>query len=254
MSKRLLPLLSLALFASTNIAPAFAQSTPNKPPYLNVELVGVGKQLQFEQPARLADVLKQAQQQDFVLRYPLGTTIFDISAGALRESTELKNSVLIQMIQHGLSFRPFYQFIQNSQFAPRVFSAVDLDDVRLDKLKNTLLSGDVALTSLHREEKVIYLGNLDKVYSVKAQAGIPLKQQITNLKNEIGELAYPPILIYPDGNIVQPHHGSWLTTQYYLPPLTMVYIPFDEFETSKMDQDIVKLLTQRQPTSMKSPL
>ncbi|UYI47298.1 capsule biosynthesis GfcC family protein [Vibrio natriegens] len=254
MTKRLLPLLSLALFASTSVVPASAQSTPNKAAYLNVELVGMSKQLQFQQKARLADVLKQAQQQDLVLQYPLGTTLFDGSEQALRESTALKNSVLNQMIQHNLVAHPFYKYIQKHQFAPRLFSAVDLDNIRLDKINNPLISGDLALISPQREEKVIYLGNLDTIYSVKEQAGIALKQQITNLKNDIGELASPPILIYPDGNVVQPHHGSWLTTQYYLPPLTMVYIPFEEFEHSEMDQDIVKLLTQLKPTSIKSPL
>lgn len=254
MSKRLLPLLSLALLASTGIAPVSAQSTSVNASYLNVELVGVNKQLQFEQPARLADVLNQAMQQDLLLQYPLGTTLFDGSEQALRGSTALKNSVLNQMIQHNLVAHPFYKYIQKHLFAPRVFSAVDLDNIRLDKFKNPLIDGEFSLVSMPREEKVIYLGNLDKVFSVKKQAGISLKQQITNLKNEIGELAYPPILIYPDGNIVQPHHGSWLTTQYYLPPLTMVYIPFEEFEHSEMDQDIVKLLTQLKPTSIKSPL
>ncbi|MFH4893829.1 capsule biosynthesis GfcC family protein [Vibrio sp. Y42_MX_L11] len=254
MNKRLLSLLSFALLASTSVNPASAQSTPDQTTYLNVELIGVGKQLRFEQPARLADVLKHAQQQDLVLQYPLGTTLFDGSKQALRESTALKNSVLNQMIQHNLVAHPFYKYIQKHQFAPRAFSAVDLDNIRSDKFKNPLIDGEFSLVSMPREEKVIYLGNLDKVFSVKKQAGISLKQQITNLKNEIGELAYPPILIYPDGNIVQPHHGSWLTTQYYLPPLTMVYIPFEEFEHSEMDQDIVKLLTQLKPTSIKSPL
>ncbi|MEE3878801.1 YjbG polysaccharide synthesis-related protein [Vibrio sp. YYF0003] len=254
MSNRLFPLLSFAMLASASVVPASAQSIPDKSAYLNVELVGVSKQLQFQQKARLADVLKQAQQQDLVLQYPLGTTLFDDSEEALRKSTALKNSVLNQMIQHNLVSHPLYKYVQKHQFAPRVFSNVDVDDVRLDKFNNPLLDGDLSLVSIQREEKVIYLGNLDKVYSVKEQAGIPLKQQIANLESDIGELAHPPILIYPDGNVAQPHYGSWLTTQYYLPPLTMVYIPFEKFETSEMDQDIVKLLTQLKPTSMKSPL
>jgi hypothetical protein len=254
MSKRLLPLLGVALLASTSSTYVSAQLAPDNTSYLNVDLVGVGKQLQFEQPARLVDALKQAQQQDLILQYPLGTTLFDSSEHSLRESTALKNSVLNQMIQQNLVAHPFYKYLQKHQFAPRVFSAVDLDSIRLDKFNNPLIDGDLSLVSLQREEKIFYLGNLDNIYSVKDQAGIPLKQQIANLERDFGELAYPPILIYPDGNVVQPHHGSWLTTQYYLPPLTMVYIPFEEFKNSEMDQDIVKLLTQLKPTSMKSPL
>ena len=250
MSNRLLTLLSLALLTSTSVA----QSTAEKTESLKINLIDVSKQLQFPQKARLEDILQQAQQQNLALEYPLGTTLFDNSEDALRESTALKNSVLIQMIKHDLSDHKFYNYIQNHQFAPRILSALDVDRIRLDKFKNPLMSGDLTLVSPQREEKIIYLGNLEQVYFVKEQAGIPLKQQILNLERNIGELPHPPILIYPDGKVVKPRHDSWLTRQYYLPPLTMVYIPFDEFETSEMDQDIVKLLTQLKPTSMKSPL
>ncbi|ALR16720.1 capsule biosynthesis GfcC family protein [Vibrio natriegens] len=250
MSKRLLPLLSLALLTSTSAA----QSTADKTEPLKVKLVGVSEQLLFPQKARLSDILQQAQQQNLALEYPLGTTLFNNSEDALSESTALKNSVLIKMIKHDLSDHKLYDFIQSHQFAPRILSAIDVDRIRLDKFENPLISGDLTLVSPKREEKVIYLGNLEQVYFVKNQAGIPLKEQIRNLKRNIGELAHLPILIYPDGKVVKPHHGSWLTTQYYLPPLTMVYFPFDELDTSEMDQDIVKLLTQLKPTSIKSPL
>ncbi len=255
MSKRLFPLLSFVLLASASVLPVSAQSSSgNDAAHLNVELVGGEKTLQFQQATRLADVLKQAQQQSLSLQYPLGTTLFDRSEQALRASSELKNSVLSQMSQRNLAEHPFYNYLKKHQFAPRVFSALDVDNVRLNKFNNPLLRGDFTLVSPIREEKVVYLGNVDNVYSVKAQAGIPLQQQMTNLEQNFGELANSPVIIYPDGNVVQPHHGAWLTTQYYLPPLSMVYIPFEEFENSKMDQDIVQLLSQLMPTEMKKPL
>ncbi len=258
MSKRPLSLLnsallSLVLLANTSIAAINAQSNTEQAPYLHVELTTVGKELQFSQAARLVDVLKQAQQQGLSLPYPLATTLFDHSESALSESTALKDSVLKQMAQHNLSTHPFYQYIQKQQFAPRLLSAIDLDEIRLDKLNNPLLHGDLALTSAPREEMVIYLGNVKKNHATKDQAGIPLKQQIINLKQYLGEQPHSPVLIYPNGNVVNPHDGSWLSTQYYLPPLTMVYIPFYEYETSKMDQDIVQLLTQLKPIELKKP-
>lgn len=259
MSIRLLSLLSLVILASTNIAPASAQSKVDNAEYLNVELGGVSKQLQFEQAARLTEVLKQAQEQGLNLHYPLATTLFDNSENALRESSALKDSVLKQMIQHNLGEHPFYHYLQAHRFAPRVLSGVDLDDIRLDKFRNPLLRGDFTLISPKREDNVIYLGNVDEVYSVRDQAGIPLKQQLVNLKNNIGELVRPPVLIYPDGKWIQTKLGAWQTSQYYLPPLTMVYIPFKEFNTSAMDQAIVDLLVQLKhsqfkPSSMKKPL
>ncbi|AYO21214.1 YjbG polysaccharide synthesis-related protein [Vibrio owensii] len=250
MSKRLLSLLSLVGVVGITAVPALAQNQSLPP--LQVELVG-GKALQFELPTRLDNILKLAQEQNLVLQYPLAISLFDDSEQAQQESLALKNAVLNQMIQYNLVGHPFYKFIQQSQFAPRVLSAVDVDQIRLDKFDNPLLKGQFALSAPQRAEKVLYVGNVDKVYAIKNLAGIPLHEQVDSLKSsEVDELAQPPILIYPNGEVVTPHHGSWLTKQYYLPPLTMVYIPFDDFEQSPMDQDIVKLLSQRKPTSSKN--
>ena len=251
MSKRLLTLFGLVmpLFSSHS----FAQTETSTTQSLNVELLEVGKQLQFQGPTRLESVLALAKEQSFSQQYPLGTTLFDKSERAEKTSTALKNSVLNQMIQHNLVAHPFYKFIQKQSFAPRLLSAIDVDKIRLNKFDNPLLRGNYLLASPLREEKVYFLGNLNSVYSIKEQAGIPLQTKIENLKSNIGTLSTPPVLIYPDGHVVKPHHGAWLTTQYYLPPLTLVYVPFDDLEYSEMDQDIVRLLTQLIPNSTKRP-
>ncbi|MDG3410867.1 capsule biosynthesis GfcC family protein [Vibrio parahaemolyticus] len=251
MSKRLLTLFILVMpLLSTH---SFAKTETSTTQPLNVELPEVGKQLRFQGPARLESVLALAIEQNVSLQYSLGTTLFDKSDRAEKTSTALKNSVLNQMIQHNLIAHPFYKFIQKQSFAPRLLSAIDVDKVRLNKFENPILYGNALLASPLREEKVYYLGNLNSVYSVKDQAGIPLQRQIKNLKSNIGTLSTPPVLIYPDGNVVKPHHGAWLTTQYYLPPLTLVYVPFGNIEYSEMDQDIVRLLTQLIPNSTKRP-
>ncbi|WP_322803480.1 YjbG polysaccharide synthesis-related protein [Vibrio alfacsensis] len=242
------------LFAVTSLAPVSAQPSVNTGPSLQIKLIGTDKQLQSDQGLRLADALKLAQQQRMVLQYPLGTTLFDESDDALQKSVALKNSVLNQMMQHNLVSHPLYKFIQKQQFAPRVLSGIDVDQVRLDKFDNPLLNGKFSLASSPRDSHVVYLGNVDKVWNIRSQAGIPLQTQIDHLSTTIGDLSQSPIVIYPDGNVAHPHHGSWLNTQYYLPPLTMVYIPFAPFSESQMDQDIVKLLTQLKPMHSKTPL
>lgn len=251
MSKQLLTLFGLVMPLLS--MPSLAQTETSAMQPLNVELLEAGKQLQFQEPARLENVLALAKEQNTSLQYSLGTTLFDKSERAEKTSIALKNSVLNQMIQHNLVAHPFYKFIKKQSFAPRLLSAIDVDKIRLNKFDNPLLRGNYLLASPLREEKVYYLGNLSSVYSVKAQAGIPLQRQIENLKSNIGTLSTPPVLIYPDGHVVKPHHGAWLTTQYYLPPLTLVYIPFGELEYSEMDQDIVRLLTQLIPNSTKRP-
>ncbi|EMK3510382.1 TPA: capsule biosynthesis GfcC family protein [Vibrio parahaemolyticus] len=251
MSKQLLTLLGLVMPLLS--MPSFAQTETSAMQPLNVELLGVGKQLQFQEPTRLESLLALAKEQSVSLQYSLGTTLFDKSERAEKNSTALKSSVLNQMIQHNLVTHPFYKFIQKQSFAPRLLSAIDVDKIRLNKFDNPLLRGNLLLASPLREEKVYFLGNLNSVYSIKEQAGIPLQKQIENLKSNIGALSTPPVLIYPDGHVVKPHHGAWLTTQYYLPPLTLVYVPFGDLERSEMDQDIIRLLTQLIPNATKRP-
>lgn len=155
MSKRLLSLLSLAGAVSITTLPTMAKNQSLPP--LQVELAGAGKTLQLEQPARLDYILKLAQEQNVVLRYPLAISLFDDSEQAQQESLALKNAVLNQMIQYNLVGHPFYKFIQQSQFAPRVLSAVDVDQIRLDKFDNPLLKGQFVLSAPQRAEKVLYV-------------------------------------------------------------------------------------------------
>ncbi|MDG2855790.1 YjbG polysaccharide synthesis-related protein, partial [Vibrio parahaemolyticus] len=172
MSKRLLTLFVLVMpLLSTH---SFAQTETSTAQPLNVELPDVGKQLRFQEPARLESVLALAIEQNVSLQYSLGTTLFEKSERAEKSSTALKNSVLNQMIQHNLVAHPFYKFIQKQSFAPRLLSAIDVDKIRLNKFDNPLLRGNYLLASPLREEKVYFLGNLNSVYSIKEQAGIPL--------------------------------------------------------------------------------
>ncbi|MDF5420448.1 YjbG polysaccharide synthesis-related protein, partial [Vibrio parahaemolyticus] len=93
MNKRLLSLLSLSLTATILATPTTVQAQNHTSPPLNIELVGTGKALQFQQAARLESVLKHAQEQQIALQYPLAVTLFDNTETAVQESTALKNSV-----------------------------------------------------------------------------------------------------------------------------------------------------------------
>lgn len=249
MIKRLLSLFSLLLISLITPPLSAAQNTQA----LSIELIGKGQTLQFKQKKRLEQVLKLAQERQVILQYPLAVTLFDNSTLALQKTTVLKNSVLNQMVQYNLAGHPLYKFIQQNHFAPRVMSGIDFDAIRLDKRKNPLLAGNFALSAPLRKEMVLYLGNIDGIYTVKNQAGVALDNQLVSLQKTINsDSKQPPILIYPDGNIARPQYGSWLNSKYYLPPLTIVYFPFEGFEGSQMDRDIIKLLSQRRPTSSKN--
>ncbi|WP_345795427.1 YjbG polysaccharide synthesis-related protein [Vibrio sp. CAU 1672] len=188
--------------------------------------------------------MQASQGNGLSLSYPIATTLFDESKTAKQQSETLKNAVLNQMMQHNLVSHPLYKFIKQQQFAPRLMSELDLDKVRLDKFNNPLLHGTLSLASPERNQYVFYLGNTNTVHKIKSQQGVSLYQQLDNLEPVIGRVAQSPVIIYPNGQVVLPHDGAWLTTQYYLPPLTMVYLPFERYTESELDQNIVSLLAQ----------
>lgn len=88
MSKQLLTLLSLVMPLLS--MPSFAQTETSAMQPLNVELLGVGKQLQFQEPTRLESLLALAKEQSVSLQYSLGTTLFDKSERAEKKLYRFK--------------------------------------------------------------------------------------------------------------------------------------------------------------------
>ncbi|TNZ67514.1 YjbG polysaccharide synthesis-related protein, partial [Vibrio parahaemolyticus] len=103
--------------------------------------------------------------------------------------------------------------------------------------------GNLSLHTPKRTDKVLFLGNLDKIVVIKDQQGIPLSNILENIGAVYDNRKPYPVIIYPDGNVVTPAKGSWRNTYYYLPPLSIVYFPFDDYQQSELDQNIVELLT-----------
>ena len=91
MSKRLLSLLSLVGVVGITALPAIAQNQSLPP--LQVELVGTGKTLRFEQPARLDNILKLAQEQNLVLQFGFGTRVIGLAQGAEEGSVTSSRSI-----------------------------------------------------------------------------------------------------------------------------------------------------------------
>ncbi len=218
-------------------------------PALSVELLGKHKLLQFENEIRLSDIIILAQENGLSLSYPLASTLFDSSPDAENASKELKLKVLSQLEKLGEESSSIYGFIEGNDFSPRLISHLDFDDIRLDKRTNPLLKGTLTLSAPERVESIIFIGNIKKTYKTNNYKGLPLSSVLENIAPLAKDMKVAPVVIYPDAHIAFPKPGSWDTKEYYLPPLSIVYIPFEEYKTSQLDRDIVKLLTQ-----LKTPL
>jgi hypothetical protein len=231
----------LLITISTFSVNCFALNTEQAP--LSIDLWQQGKTLNFSAPERLDTTILTAKANNLAIEYPLATTLFDESKQAQAEVSELKYSVLYSLIQQDLAAHPFYQFVQRQQFSKRVISSIDLDQIRLKDTKNPLLAGHFTLVAPKRNNKIWYIGNLNSVHSFRSLTGLSITDQQTQLKNMLGQEIQSPILIYPDGKVVESKMGYWLNEQFYLPPMTIVYVPFEHYATSDLDKNIVKLLT-----------
>ncbi|MEH0699322.1 capsule biosynthesis GfcC D2 domain-containing protein [Vibrio owensii] len=241
---RVLLLTYLALWSTT----ANSESKSNDPA-ISLELLGGHKILQFEDATRLSDIIIQAKNNGASLDYPLASALFDTSSDANNISQNLKQKVLLQLEHVGQANSSLFKFIESHEFAPRLISYIDFDQIRLDRKKNPLLKGSLALSTPERIETITFVGNIARTYKKENYKGLPLSTVLEDLELLATESRLAPVVIYPDAQIVFPKSGSWDTKEYYLPPLSIVYIPFEEYATSQLDKDIVKLLTQ-----LKTPL
>ncbi|HCG7129856.1 TPA: capsule biosynthesis GfcC family protein [Vibrio parahaemolyticus] len=234
---RLLKLLSILgiCFFSNTIHAALHQTT--------VELTLPSKSLSFNGKVRVLELIQAGVQQGAYIDYTLATTLFDESKQAREEVSSLQSFVLNQLMQKNLISHPFYKFLQKNSFSKRMLSNLDLDELRLHQEKNPLVNGNLSLHTPKRTDKVLFLGNLDKIVVIKDQQGIPLSNILENIGAVYDNRKPYPVIIYPDGNVVTPAKGSWRNTYYYLPPLSIVYFPFDDYQQSELDQNIVELLT-----------
>lgn len=244
MMKRLFTLLNLLIISLPASATPMPQDTP-----LSVVVAESGKQFQFHQATRLSAVVKTLEQHKVSIPYPLAATLFDQSPTAVETVALQKRAVLQELRDKGLDTHPFYGFIEQSKFAYRTISHLDIDKIRLHKNNDPLLKGQFSILNPRRASSVTVLGNVESIHTMDNVNGKSLSELMPRISSKVGKIKYPPVLIFPDGNTTVTHLGAWLSHQYYLPPQSIIYIPFSEYHHSDLDKNIVKLLT-----NLKSPL
>lgn len=221
---------------------SYADTASQRAP-LSLQLWNQNKTLNFPTATRLDSAILTFENQVSRIEYPLATTLFDESDLARREVENLKYSILYQLIQRDLVNHPFYQFINEQSFAKRVVSHIDIDNVRLRSQNNPLLSGHYSIASPKRHNEVWLMGNVFSVRPIDGLIGKSLDETKAIIDQHIVAKATPITIIYPDGEIVEPELGYWLNVEYFLPPMTIVYVPFEQDNASSLNKDIVKLLT-----------
>ncbi|WP_394145896.1 capsule biosynthesis GfcC family protein [Vibrio atypicus] len=229
---------SLVLLSSQSYANSIDTSSS-----LSLKLWYQDKTLNFPDATRLGSALLTSQTHGLVYEYPLATSIFDESEPARAKIANLKYSVLYSLIELDLADHPLYKFIESQQFGKRVVSNVDIDNVRLQNKENPLLSGNYSLASPKRTDIVWLLGDIRYTQSFKRLTRLPFEEQKASISKIIGKKINSIVLIYPDGHTVKPEIGYWLNNQYYIPPMTIIYVPFDHNDASTLNNNIIKLLT-----------
>ncbi|MGF1779783.1 capsule biosynthesis GfcC family protein [Vibrio nomapromontoriensis] len=246
--KKFITASALLLLAFPSIATDLSTS-------LSVSLPQQSIRLDYNQPTRLEQVLKdtqlQASNQQQQLE-PLQAQLFDLQKQALID--EQKRSVLNELQQLHLEEPQIgadkvIAQIESAEFKYREFTPLDYDVVQSQLKLNPLLDGEYQLNVAARDPHVYFFG------AVK-QTEKPLQRSqwfLADYFKALGKLRLDSastslaLIIQPDGHINTAHYGNWNFKPHFIAPGATVFVPFDSLPSqyASLNQDIVQLLRHK---------
>lgn len=180
--------------------------------------------------------------------------LFDLST-----PLELSNQVLQQLQQKAADkqgekqrrINQLIKFIQQSQFARRIFQPLDIDQIRLDVKLNPVLDGPWQLVLTKQPATTIWIvGSVNHAGSYPWHNRSSAREYLTETDNLswIGDNA---VVIQPNGTVEQHSLLKWNRDFTEIAPGSILYIPFNfrslpVFHQDDLNQQIISLLRQRQ--------
>ncbi|MGF1747105.1 capsule biosynthesis GfcC family protein [Vibrio cionasavignyae] len=246
--KKLITASALLLLAFPSIATVLSVG-------LSVSLPQQSIRLDYNQPTRLEQVLKdtqlQASNQQQQLE-PLQAQLFDLQKQALID--EQKRSVLNKLQQLHLEEPKIgadkvIAQIEAAEFKYREFTPLDYDVVQSQLKQNPLLDGQYQLNITTRDPHLYWFG------AVKRSEQLRLRSQwfLADYFRAQGKLRLDSastsqaLIIQPDGHIDTADYGNWNFKPHFLAPGALVLVPFDSLPSqyASLNQDIAQLLRHK---------
>ena len=218
----------------------------------NVTLVGHNVQLQYQEAVRLDQVLSDALKQTEMLEqnntFDDGYRLFDNSkqdtVDILYSSVVLRLKKLAEDDDYSTAATQLLQQVQSHQYAYRIVTSLDIDNVRLDLSRNPKMPGSYELVLTERPN-LVYLGGLATPKSVTFSSFYEVAHYVEQgvLNNEASKsFAW---IIAPDGTASKVGTAYWNNQQRHVIPGSIIFVGFDSnrSDLTALEQDIISLLT-----------
>ena len=226
---------------------------------LSVQLPQQSIRLDYNQPTRLEQVLKdtqlQASNQQQQLE-PLQAQLFALQKQALID--EQKRDVLAQLQQLNLEepqlgAEKVIAQINASEFKYREFTSLDYDIVQSQLKQNPLLDGQYQLSVAVRNPQISFFGAVKQAEQTRQRS----QWFLADYFKALGKLRLDSastsqaLIIQPDGHITTAHYGNWNFKPHFIAPGATVFVPFDLLPSqyASLNQDIAQLLRHKVMTN-----
>lgn len=217
-----------------------------------VTLVGHNVKLQYQEAVRLDQVLSDALKQTEILEqnntFDEGYRLFDSSkqdtVDKLYSSVVLRLKKLAEDNDYSTVATQLLQQVQSHQYAYRIVTSLDIDNVRLDLSRNPKMPGDYEL-SLSERPSVVYLDGLATPKSVTFSSFYDVAHYVEQGElNDEASKSYAWV-ISPDGTTSKVGTAYWNNQQRHVIPGSIIFVGFDSNRSvlAALEQDIISLLT-----------
>ncbi|MCL9775452.1 capsule biosynthesis GfcC family protein [Vibrio methylphosphonaticus] len=246
--KKLLTASALLLLAFPSIATDLSAG-------LSVSLPQQSLRLDYNQPTRLEQVLKDTRKQASNQQHQLESLqaqLFDVNKQPQIESQ--KREVLAQLQQLNLEeptigADKLIAQINAAEFKYREFTSLDYDVVQSQLKRNPLLDGQYQLNMATRDPHLYFFGAVKQVEQ-------PLHRSqwfLADYFKVLGQLRLDSastslaLVIQPDGHINTAHYGNWNLKPHFIAPGATVFVPFDSLPSqyASLNQEIAQLLRHK---------
>lgn len=222
---------------------------------LSVWLPQQGLRLDYQQPVRLEQILKDTQLQisnQKIKLEPLQAQLFDKQKQSQIDAQKrdvLDSLERLHREKPQLGANKVIAQIDAAKFKYREFTSLDYDVVQSRLKQNPLLDGEYQLSVSTRNPNVYFFGAVKKVEQVRHRA----RWFLADYFNALGSLKLDAadtgtaLVIQPDGHIDTATYGSWNFKPHFMAPGAMVFVPFESLPSAyaSLNQDIAQLLRHK---------
>ncbi|MCX2758257.1 capsule biosynthesis GfcC family protein [Vibrio sp. Sgm 22] len=236
-------------------------------PVLTVELPVQGITLQYSQPARLDQVLTDANANGALGYFPLSAQLFDRNA---QPQVDKVKQQVFETLEHLALQEPqaksVIKQLESFDYQTRYFVDLDNNAVMSQADKNPLLvsrkpaSQEANAKSTEQQHFELYLtarptsvnvvGAVKQAHTLSLVEHAQLDNYLTRLpKGQLLDIAdnSTAFVIQPDGQVNEISYAYWNSKPTYFAPGAVIFLAFDSLpsEFSTLNQDIVELLRHK---------